>query len=130
MDPTLLKLKMKKLADAQLPWLGLYSCTILAQLPHKTFLYRDLVYPHGLRTTSSPRSGGADASMLLCYLLFCVDVGHDSATDLVERLWATPYQRIIEGSWYHPSSEGVYHHIFVIGLQLHHQCPEPVEKIF
>jgi len=89
-------------------------------------LCRGLVYPHGLRTTNSPRSDRVDASALFGDLFFCDDMGYDFVADLAERLWATPYQRITEGSWQHPSFEGVYRHVFVFGVQLHHQCPEPV----
>ena len=80
--------------------------------------------------TSSSRSDRANVSTLFCDLFFCDDVGYDSVADFVECLWATLYQRITERSWEHPSSEGVYHHIFIFSLQLHHQCLEPVEEIF
>ena len=73
-------------------------CLIWRLLPRGFLLCRGLVYPHGLRTTSSPRSDKADASALFCDLFFCYDVGYGSMADLAERLWATPYQRITEGS--------------------------------
>jgi len=86
---------------------GIFLCTCLGMrlpcliwrlLPRGFLLCRGLVYPHGLRTTSSPRSDRADASALFCDLFFCDDVGYDFVADLVERLWATPYQRITKGS--------------------------------
>ena len=56
-------------------------------------------------------------------------MGYDFVANLIQRIWATPYQRITERSWQHPSSEGVYRHIFIFGVQLHHQCLEPVQEV-
>ena len=93
-------------------------------------LCRDHMYPHGLRTTNSPRLDWADAFVLLRDLFLCDDVGYDYVANLVEHLLATPYQGIVERSWQHPLSEGVYRHIFIFGVQLHHQCPKPIQEVF
>ena len=44
------------------------------------------------------------------------DVCHSSTPDLAKRLWATSYQRVVEGSWQHSLGEGVHHHGFVLGV--------------
>ena len=73
-------------------------CLIRLLLSRGFLLCRGLVYPHGLRTTSSPRSGRVDTSPLFRQLFFCGDEGYCSATDLTKRLRATPYQGITKRS--------------------------------
>ena len=93
-------------------------------------LCRGLVYPHGLRTTNSPRSSRANTPALFCYLFLFADVGNGSVTDLSKCLWTTPYQRITERSWQHSSPEGVYHHVFVLNVQLHPSARNLCRKSF
>jgi len=78
------------------PDLGL-PCFVRRLCSWGLLLCRSLIYPHGLRTTCSPRSDRENTTVFFYDSVLYNDVCHSSTPDLAKCLWATSYLRALKG---------------------------------